>query len=116
MTDNVKNIPFFSFIRLGKAAYGMRKWEKSIEHFEASLALCTTSDDDVQCAERIRKELVRAKDRHAESTTGKYDIAMLVETCIRSSQVNFDLADFKGLHFLYEFLPNHFMKFHTKGL
>jgi hypothetical protein len=84
----------------------MRKWGKSIEHFEAALALCTPNDDDARCAESIRKELVRAKDRHAESTTGKYDIAMLIEKCIGSShsQINFDLADYAGFRILYIFL------------
>lgn len=69
----------------------------SIKHFESALAaLCTGNDDDARSAANIRKELTRARERHTESTTGKYDIEMLFDKCTESPQTKFDLADFTG--------------------
>lgn len=75
-------------LSLGDAAYGMRKWELAMGHYQE---LCDVfpSNEDVQ------KRLRRAQSRQAEAQTGIYDIAKLYELR-EKGEMDIDVADFMG--------------------
>lgn len=78
---------------LGRAAYGLRKWEESVRLFQQ---LSTAFHND----ESAKKDLERALGRLTESRTGKYDLAKLVEESEVASDVGnpyvADVADYVG--------------------
>lgn len=79
--------------RLGVAAYGMKKWQLSIDHFTECL---TQSSNYPNCSE----ELGRAKKRLAESLTGIYNMKEISRASIPfysgQSLVDLDVADYIG--------------------
>lgn len=73
---------------LGKAAYGMRKWEQSVQRFEQ---LCEASPDNVAAKEGLDA----AKARLTESRTGNFDFVKLYEAAKRGVE-DIDVADYVG--------------------
>ncbi|KAH7725125.1 hypothetical protein AAVH_07404 [Aphelenchoides avenae] len=71
---------------LGKAAYGMRKWEQSVQRFEQ---LCEASPDNVAAKEGLDA----AKARLTESRTGNFDFVKLYEAAKRGVE-DIDVADY----------------------
>jgi hypothetical protein len=73
---------------LGCAAYGMRNWSEAIGYFESawkeSPALRLTAD-----------KIAKAKARHAESLTGKYDLEKLLDEEKKGQRV-MDVANYIG--------------------
>uniref|UniRef100_A0AC34GNU2 SET domain-containing protein n=1 Tax=Panagrolaimus sp. ES5 TaxID=591445 RepID=A0AC34GNU2_9BILA len=77
-----------AFYRMGQAAYGMREWEKAINHLEDVLKEFPEN-------ENAKKELKRATDRLAEQKDGNFDLkAMFVES--KKTKAQLDVADYKG--------------------
>jgi hypothetical protein len=78
--------------RLGKSAYGMRQWEKAIQHYESILKEFPSE------ASITEPELRRAKARLKEATTGIYDLQSLYnESKTPDGQVKMlDIADYTG--------------------
>lgn len=77
-----------SLFSLGDAAYGTRKWELAVCHYEA---LCEKFPPNEDAKERLR----RAQSRQTESRTGIYDIGKLYELG-EMGEMDIDVADFLG--------------------
>ena len=74
--------------RLGKSAYGMRDWNKALEHYQKFVDLYPDNQD-------IKKEIDKCKKRLNESLTGDYDLQSLYQKSM-DSVVNIDVADYVG--------------------
>ncbi|KAH7716697.1 TPR domain protein [Aphelenchoides avenae] len=73
---------------LGAAAYGMRKWELSVRHYEELLHAFPSN-------EHVRDRLLAALARLAEERTGNYDFGMLYKADL-AGEMDVDVADYVG--------------------
>uniref|UniRef100_A0AC34FHU8 Uncharacterized protein n=1 Tax=Panagrolaimus sp. ES5 TaxID=591445 RepID=A0AC34FHU8_9BILA len=74
--------------RMGQAAYGMREWQKAINHFEEVLKEFPKNTVAVE-------QLKRANARLAEQKTGKYDFKeMFLES--KKEKAELDVSDYTG--------------------
>ena len=72
---------------MGKAAYGMRQWNTSIECFSRCLAL---NDSNQQA----KLELERSKERLHESLTGEISLTKLHDNFESKKDIRMDVADY----------------------
>ncbi|KAH7724045.1 TPR domain-containing protein [Aphelenchoides avenae] len=73
---------------LGGAAYGMRKWELSVAHYEELMHAFPSN-------EHAKDRLLAAPSRLTEARTGNYDFARLFEAA-RRGEMDVDVADYVG--------------------
>ncbi|KAH7716361.1 TPR domain protein [Aphelenchoides avenae] len=73
---------------LGAAAYGMRKWELSVDHYEELLAVSPSNED-------AQNGILAALSRLAEAHTGNYDFGKLYEAALQG-EMDVDVADYVG--------------------
>uniref|UniRef100_A0A914DRS6 Uncharacterized protein n=1 Tax=Acrobeloides nanus TaxID=290746 RepID=A0A914DRS6_9BILA len=83
LTEDLKDKALF---RMGKAAYGMRIWQKAFDHFESL---------DASRLPSAVVELAKVKSRLHEATTGKYDLRKIYKKPRQKMQF-FDVADYTG--------------------
>uniref|UniRef100_A0A914DGZ3 Tetratricopeptide repeat protein n=1 Tax=Acrobeloides nanus TaxID=290746 RepID=A0A914DGZ3_9BILA len=78
-----------ALFRLGKAAYGMRDWQKSSQHFIDLIKQFPNCND-------AKKELTRALARLKESRAGQFDLSSLFNQFHYDGVCYFDIADYVG--------------------
>uniref|UniRef100_A0A914EKB5 SET domain-containing protein n=1 Tax=Acrobeloides nanus TaxID=290746 RepID=A0A914EKB5_9BILA len=78
-----------TLFRLGKAAYGMRNWKLSLEHFSKLLTFYPKNAAAI-------KELDKIKTRLNEAQFGKYDLRKLYDEAYKNNIGYFDVADYVG--------------------
>src|SRR5687767_8378618 len=85
---------------MGKAAYGMRNWPLAIEHYTSLHSLSPNNPWS-------EGELIKARARLHESTTGQYDFLAMHREFKQKKCFNFDIADYFG--------PIEVVSIHGKG-
>lgn len=78
-----------ALFRMGKAAYGMQKWKKAVQHFTAMINMYPNR---IEAAD----ELIKSKKRMEESLSGKYDLNMLYEDAYVKKIRHLDIAEYVG--------------------
>ncbi|KAH7700612.1 TPR domain protein [Aphelenchoides avenae] len=78
-----------ALFRLGQAAYGLRRWQASVDHFLMLRKEFPTNKDG-------RDGLAKALDRLKESTTGKYDVKRLHADAFEQKARLIDAANWMG--------------------
>lgn len=78
-----------SLYRMGKAAYGMRDWEKALENYNKCYELFPNNNE-------VKIEIERAQARLKEFKTGNYDLTSLYIQAISTSTYKLDASDYTG--------------------
>jgi tetratricopeptide (TPR) repeat protein len=76
-----------AFLRMGKAAYHMRQFEKALDAFQRCLEINPKNRDALA-------ELAKAKARVCETKTGRYDMKMLLDQAFVKKERRIDVADY----------------------
>ncbi|KAI1698325.1 SET domain-containing protein [Ditylenchus destructor] len=78
-----------ALFRLGVAAYGMREWEKSVQHFRALREKFSGN-------KAAKDDLAKAQVRLQEFQTGNYNFDQLFQQVFKEKKRFLDVADYNG--------------------